>query len=119
MCTAEIFRVAEDLTEIIDSDSVGDGKAGVKGNERIQVNQPAVTIDKGNVLPWPERMIALNRKESGPDNLCGAVDSGGQVPRGGPRESSNQPWIAFVGSIWPTTKDTPHRAKNGGYFQSS
>ena len=75
--TAAIGGSAEDLTGIVDSDGIRDGEAGVGWNQCIEINQPAVAVDKANVLAGPERMVALNGKDGGTDNLAGAVDSRG------------------------------------------
>jgi len=55
------------LTGIVDSDGIRDREAGVRGNQRIEVNQRAVTVDEADVFARPKRMIALNGKEGGID----------------------------------------------------
>ena len=71
---AGIRRVAEDLTGIVDSDGIRDREAGVRRNQRIEVNQRAVTVDEADVFARSKRMIALNGKDGDTDNLSGAVD---------------------------------------------
>jgi hypothetical protein len=79
------------LTGIVDSDGIRDREAGVRGNQRIEVNQRAVTVDEADVFAGPKRMIALNGKEGGTNNLSGAVDPSRRVSDSSGKRSQVSP----------------------------
>ncbi len=79
------------MTGIVDSDGIRDREAGVRGNQRIEVNQRAVTVDEADVFARPKRMIALNGKEGGTDNLSGAVDPSRRVSYSSGKRSQVSP----------------------------
>ena len=54
--SAGIGSSAKDLAGVVNAGGVRDGEAGVGGNERIEINQHAVTVDEADMLAGLEWM---------------------------------------------------------------
>jgi len=57
LITACVVGIAEDLTGIVDSDGVRKDEAGSRGNQRIEIDQPAGGGYEGNMLSRLRRVI--------------------------------------------------------------
>ena len=73
---AVVRGIAENLAGIVNGHCIRQDESGVGGDQRIEVDQRAITNDKGNMLARNGRVVALLWKEGGADDLGREIDSG-------------------------------------------
>jgi hypothetical protein len=69
-----IVGIAEDLTRIVDTDSVRKDEAGSRGNQRIEIDQPTRSGDEGNMLSRLRRVILGLGKDRRTDDLASDIN---------------------------------------------
>jgi len=73
---AAVRSIAKNLAGIVNGHRIRRDESGVGGDQRIEVDQRAVTNDKGNMLARNGRVVAPLWKEGGADDLGRQIDSG-------------------------------------------